>query len=50
MKLRKGHRVMSIEPYEEGRFSKPSRYRTRTLPAAGALPSAEDEAQQLSII
>ena len=50
MKLRKGHRVMKIEPYDEGRFSKPSRYRTRTLPAAGALPSAEDEAQQLSII
>ena len=50
MKLRKGHRVMSIEPYEEGRFSKPSRYRTRTLPAAGALPSQEDEATQLSLI
>ena len=41
---------MSIEPYQEGRFSKPSRYRTRTLPAAGALPSEEDEATQLSII
>ena len=50
MKLRKGHRVLSVEPYEEGRFSKPSRYRTRTLPAAGALPSQEDEATQLSII
>ncbi len=50
MKLRKGHRVMAIEPYAEGRFSKPSRYRTRTLPAAGALPSPEDEAQQLSLI
>lgn len=50
MKLKKGHRVMSIEPYAEGRFSKPSRYRTRTLPAAGALPSQEDEATQLSII
>ena len=50
MKLKKGHRVMSIEPYTEGRFSKPSRYRTRSLPAAGALPSQEDEATQLSII
>ena len=50
MKLRKGHRVMTVEPYEEGRFSKPSRYRTRTLPAAGALPSPEDDAEQLSII
>ena len=50
MKLKKGHRLMTIEPYTEGRFSKPSRYRTRSLPAAGALPSAEDEATQLSII
>ena len=50
MKLKKGHRVMSIEPYTEGRFSKPSRYRTRTLPAVGALPSQEDEATQLSIL
>ena len=50
MKLKKGRRLMSIEPYEEGRFSKPSRYRTRSLPAAGALPSAEDEAPQLSIL
>lgn len=50
MKLKKGHRVMSIEPYEEGRFSKPSRYRTRTLPSIGALPSEEDGAKQLSII
>ena len=50
MKLKKGHRVMRIEPYEEGRFSKPARYRTRSLPAAGALPSQEDEATQLSII
>jgi len=50
MKLKKGHRVLSVEPYTEGRFSKPSRYRTRTLPAVGALPSQEDEATQLSII
>ena len=50
MKLKKGHRLMSIEPYKDGRFSKPSRYRTRSLPAAGALPSSEDEATQLSII
>ena len=50
MKLKKGHRLMSVAPYTEGRFSKPSRYRTRSLPAAGALPSAEDEAEQLSII
>ena len=50
MKLKKGHRLMTVEPYAEGRFSKPSRYRTRTLPAVGALPSQEDEATQLTIL
>ena len=50
MKLKKGHRVMTIEPYAEGRFSKPSRYRTRSLPAVGALPSQEDEAVQMTIL
>ena len=50
MKLKKGHRVMGITPYVDGTFAKPSRYRTRTLPALGALPSEEDEATQLSIL
>ncbi len=50
MRLKKGHRVMGIEKYIDGTFSKPSRYRTRTLPALGAFVSEEDEAQQLSII
>ncbi len=50
MRLKKGHRVMGIDKYIEGTFSKPSRYRTRTLPALGAFVSEEDEAQQLSII
>ena len=50
MKLKKGQRLMSVTPYAEGTFSKPSRYRTRSLPALGALPSAEDSAEQLTII
>lgn len=50
MKLKKGQRLMSITPYTEGTFSKPSRYRTRSLPALGALPSADDTAEQLTII
>lgn len=50
MRQKKGHRVLFIEPYIEGRFSKPSRYRTKNLPAIGALPSDDDEAQQLSLI
>lgn len=50
MKLKKGQRLMAVTEYREGAFSKPSRYRTRTLPALGALPAPEDEAEQLSII
>ncbi len=50
MKLKKGQRVMSLKAYAEGTFSKPTRYRTRTLPALGALPAADDTAEQLSII
>ncbi len=50
MKLKKGQRLMSIRAYIDGTFSKPARYRTRTLPALGALPAADDTAEQLSII
>lgn len=50
MKLKKGQRLFSIKPYEEGTFSKPSRYRTRSLPALGAMPSEEDTTEQLSLI
>ena len=50
VKLKKGQSVVSIEEYQEGRFSKPSRYRTKNLPALGALPSQEDTAIQLSIL
>jgi DNA gyrase subunit A len=50
LKLKKGHRLFSVAEYQEGRFSKPSRYRTRNLPALGALPSPDDDNEQLSII
>ena len=50
MKLKKGQRVMTINKYIDGTFSKPSRYRTRSLPALGAMPDTEDTAQQLSLI
>ena len=50
MKLKKGQRVMGINKYVEGTFSKPSRYRTRSLPALGAMPDTEDTAEQLSLI
>ena len=50
MRMKKGHRLFSIEEYKEGRFSKPSRYRTKNLPALGALPSPDDTSVQLSFI
>lgn len=51
MKLKKGHRVFELCEYSEGMFAKPQRYRTRSLPAIGALPSNEDSVgEQLSLI
>ncbi len=50
LKLKKGHILYSIKEYKEGTFSKPSRYRTKSLPSLGALPSPEDTSEQLSII
>lgn len=50
MRLKKGQRVMEVRHYKEGEFSKPSRYRTKNLPALGALPAAEDTAgEQLTL-
>ncbi len=51
MKLKKGQRLFAISDYKEGIFAKPQRYRTRSLPALGALPSNEDSVdEQLSLI
>ena len=49
MTLKKGHRVAGVRDYREGEFQKPARYRTRSLPAAGALLSAEDAGEQLTL-
>ncbi len=48
MKLKRGQRVMSIEKYADGRFAKPARYRTKTLPTYGALPG-KDETENLQL-
>ena len=51
LKLKKGHRLFELCEYDEGTFAKPQRYRTRSLPALGALPSNEDITdEQLSLI
>lgn len=49
MTLKKGHRVSSVKEYTDGGFVKPARYRTRTLPAAGATLSADDVGEQLTL-
>lgn len=49
MILKKGHRVSSVKEYTDGEFVKPARYRTRTLPAAGATLSADDVGEQLTL-
>ena len=47
--LKKYHKLQSVRLYKEGEFAKPHRYRTKTLPAAGALLSADDTAEQLTL-
>ncbi|MDO4742743.1 MAG: topoisomerase IV, partial [bacterium] len=50
MTQKKGQRLVDVEIFNEGMLSKPHRYRTRNLPAAGSLPSAEEvSVEQLSL-
>ncbi len=49
MTQKKGQRLFDVVPFTDGMFQKPHRYRTRTLPAAGALPSAEEQGEQLKL-
>ena len=49
MTLKKYHKVQGVRLYKEGEFAKPHRYRTKTLPAAGATLSADDTAEQLTL-
>lgn len=48
MTLKKGHKVAGVTLYNENMFVKPSRYRTKTLPAAGSTLSSEDSFDQMS--
>lgn len=50
MTQKKGHIVKNVRPYVKGEFAKPYRYKTKNLPAAGALLSSEDTGEQLSLI
>ena len=48
MTLKKGHRVDSVVYFKEDMFTKPQRYRTKTLPSAGATLAADDAGEQLT--
>ncbi len=50
MTMKKGHILKKVRNYEKGEFAKPYRYKTKNLPAAGALLSAEDTGEQMSLI
>ena len=50
MTQRKGHRLITLAKYVEGSLEKSHRYRARNLPAAGALPSAEEQGVQTSLL
>lgn len=50
MTLKKGHKVVGVEDFREDRFSKPARYKSKNLPAAGAVLSQDDTGEQLSLM
>lgn len=50
MTLKGRHSLKTVEPYVAGMLVKENRYRTKTLPAAGAMPQAEDFGEQLSLL
>ena len=46
MTLKKGQRVVSVKPYEEGSLLSPHRYRVKSLPGAGAMLQEKDTVKQ----
>ncbi|MEG0570037.1 MAG: DNA topoisomerase (ATP-hydrolyzing) subunit A [Oscillospiraceae bacterium] len=49
MSLKKNHFVQSVCKFDEKSFANPHRFRTKTIPAAGALLRPEDEGEQLTL-
>lgn len=41
MTLKKGHRLISVKKYKEGDVENPNRYRTKNIPAVGAMLSSK---------
>ena len=49
MTLKGSHRVASADPFQEGMLENSHRFRTKTLPAAGANVRPEDEGEQMKL-
>ena len=49
MTQKKGQRVVKAEIYKDGELDRPHRYRVKTLPAAGSVPTQQDN-EQISLI
>ncbi len=49
MTVKGRHRLVSAEPFTADMVANPNRYRTKTLPAAGAMPTAADFGEQLTL-
>lgn len=49
MTIKGKHHLIKAVPYAENMVTKPNRYRTKTLPAAGAMALTEDVAEQLTL-
>ncbi len=50
MTQKRGQTVSGVSVYREGMLKKPGRYRARTLPASGSLPTAEEQGDQISLL
>ncbi len=50
MTLKKQHVLRSVERFADDMLAKPARYRTKSLPAMGATPAAEDVGEQISLL
>ena len=48
MTIKKGHRLIHMERYEEGMLAEPHRHRAKNLPAAGMLP--RETGEQLGLL
>ena len=50
MTLRKNAVVDTVQPFAEGMINNAHRFRTKSLPAAGAIPKADDLGEQMSLL